>query len=83
MIGPQKYQVILKFSYLENISDRFAEKISEEVNQFFGFVRLRTILYTDWSVSDIYKDISPNQEKSNIIKLLVITVVVTTWETIS
>ena len=59
--------MILKFSYLENISDRFAEKISEEVNQFFGFIRLRTILYTDRPLSEIYKDVSPTQEKSNII----------------
>ena len=42
MIGPQKFPVYLKLPYLENISERFFKKISEEVNKIFGSVCLRT-----------------------------------------
>ena len=67
MIGPQKCPVYLKLPYLGNISERFSKKISEEINQVFGAVNLRTILYTDRPLSGIYKDVSPTHEKSNII----------------
>ena len=59
MIGPQKCPVYLKLPYLGNISERFSKKISEEINQVFSSVRLRTILYTDRSLSGINKDVCP------------------------
>ena len=37
------------------------------MNQVFGAVNLRTVLYTDRLLNGIYKDVSPSQEKSNII----------------
>ena len=67
MIGPQKCPVYLKLPYLGNISERFSKKISDEINQVFGPVNLRTILNTDRPLSGTYKDVSPTQEKSNII----------------
>ena len=45
----------------------FSKKTSDELNQVFGAVNLRTILYTYRRLSGIYKDVSPTQEKSNII----------------
>ena len=67
MIGFQKHPVYLKLPYLGNISERFSKEISEEVNQVFGSVGLRTTLYTDRPLRGIYKDLSPIQEKSSII----------------
>ena len=67
MIGPQKCPVYLKLPFLGKVSENFATRISEEVGQVFGSVRLRTVLYTYRPLSGIYKDVSPIQEKSNII----------------
>ena len=67
MIGPQKCPVYLKLPFLGKVSENFATRISEEIGQVFGSVRLRTVLYTYRPLSGIYKDVSPIQEKSNII----------------
>ena len=67
MIGPQKCPVYLKLPYLGNIFEKFSMKISDEINQVFGSVRLTTNLYTDGPVCGVYKDVSPTHEESNII----------------
>ena len=53
----------IKLPYLGNISERFSKKTSEEINQVFRAVNLRTFVYTDRPLSGIYKDVSPTQEK--------------------
>ena len=52
---------------LWNNFQRFLKKNSEETDQVFSAVNLKTILYTGRPLSGIYKDVSPTQEKSNII----------------
>ena len=61
MIGPQKWLVNLKLPYLGNISEKFSKKSSKEINKVFS----STILYTNRPLSEIYKYVSPTQEKSN------------------
>ena len=46
----------LKLPYLGNISKKFSKKISEELNQVFGSVGLKTVLYDDRRLSGIYKE---------------------------
>ena len=67
MIGPQKCPVYLKLPFFGKVSENFTKRISEEVGQVFGSDRLRTVLYTYRQLSEIYKDVSPIQKKSNII----------------
>ena len=69
MICQQICPVYLKLPYLrKNVSERFSKIISEEVNRVFGSIRLKTILYTDRPLSEIYKDVSPNQKKNIVYK---------------
>ena len=74
------YTPLSTFLYLGNISERFSKKKSEEVNQVFGSVLLRTILYTDRPLSGIYKDVFPSKNKVTLSINLFVTVLVTTWE---
>ena len=64
---PQKCLVYLKPIYLGNISERFSKKISEEINQIFSSVYLRTILYIDGPLKWNLQGCLLTQEKSNII----------------
>ena len=52
-----------KTSFLGKVSDNFASRVSEEISQVFGSVRLRTVLYTYRPLSGVYEDASPIQEK--------------------
>ena len=66
-VRPKMCPVYLKLSHLGNLSERIYKQCYDEINQVFGYVRLKTILYTNWSLSLIYKNQFPTYEKISII----------------
>ena len=80
MIGPQEFPVYLKLPHLGSTSEKFSLKIFEEVNQDFGSVRLKTVMYIDRPHNVIYKNVSPTKKKATSSINLVVTVVVTMFE---
>ena len=65
--GPAKCPVYLRLPFIGPVSGRFETQLKNSVHKTFGSVTLKVVFRTEKSIYVASKDVSPTQEKSNVI----------------
>ena len=67
LYGPEKCRVNLPLPYLGSVASFLEDKVKDIVGNTYGAVKLRVAHLSKKSLNEIVKDVTPVQEKHNVI----------------
>ncbi len=65
--GPEKCPVYIRLPYIGPVSSRFESQLKEGVSRTFGSAHLRVVFNSNKLFHRLPKDVTPTQEKNNVI----------------